>query len=142
MESGVICAIFVCGVCLSQHVPALPASTLHVRVGENITLHCPLLNTTNTTATTAAPPDLSLHGLAPSTISWYRKPEGQGPQLLLSFRSTNRSEVTYGTGICSDKISAAANGSLRLHGSQSNDTGVYFCGVSQGLGRKEGRTKN
>ncbi|XP_060889955.1 secreted immunoglobulin domain 1 [Labrus mixtus] len=139
MESEVIFVILisVCGVC-----SALPASTLHVRVGDEVTLHCPLLDTDNTT--TAAPALLSPAppGPAPFTISWYRKRTGQRPQLLLSFRSTNRSDVKYGAGIRPDRVSAAADGMLRMLGSQQSDAAVYYCGISQGRGaRGGGRTE-
>ncbi|XP_068175850.1 secreted immunoglobulin domain 1 isoform X5 [Antennarius striatus] len=55
-----------------------PASTVKVRVGEDATLQCPLLDA-NSPSSRADPP----------TISWYRVAPGQSPQLLLSIRSTD-----------------------------------------------------
>lgn len=102
-----------------QHVTGLPSSTVQVRVGDDATLQCPLLDASNTTA-------------APSTLSWYRKAAGQGPQMLLSFRSTNSSNMKYGTGVDPEKVSAAADGSLLLRGSQRSDSAVYYCSMSRG----------
>lgn len=102
-----------------QRVTSLPSSTVQVRLGDDATLQCPLLDASDTTA-------------APSTLSWYRKAAGQGPQLLLSFRSTNSSNMKYGTGVDPEKVSAAADGSLLLRGSQRSDSAVYYCSRSRG----------
>uniref|UniRef100_UPI003D7D7FA4 Ig kappa chain V-III region PC 2154 isoform X2 n=1 Tax=Monopterus albus TaxID=43700 RepID=UPI003D7D7FA4 len=102
---------------------ALPASTVQVRVGENATLHCPLLDNSTSTA-----PTLN----ASSTLSWYRKVAGQSPELLLTVRSTDPSSVTYGSSVGPGKALAGANGSLLLHNSQHSDTAVYYCGISWG----------
>ncbi|XP_034562101.1 secreted immunoglobulin domain 1 [Notolabrus celidotus] len=144
MESELICVILisVCGVCLEQHVSTLPTSTVHVRAGEDITLHCPLLDVSNATnsTSTAAPPGSTSPGNASSTISWYRQAAGQGPVMLLSVRS-NDSVLKYGAGISPDKVSTGSDGSLRLHSSQHSDTAFYYCGISLGgdkeVGRKE-----
>lgn len=103
-----------------QRAAALPASTVQVRVGEDATLQCPLLDASNAAAA------------APSTLSWYRKLRGQGPQLLLSFRSTDSRKVKYGAGVGPQKVAAAADGSLLLRGSQQSDSAVYYCSVSRG----------
>ncbi|XP_035809340.2 secreted immunoglobulin domain 1 [Amphiprion ocellaris] len=116
-----------------HHAATLPTSTVQVSVGEDAILQCPLMNTSNasttttttTTTTTAAP-------TARSTLSWYRKAAGQGPQLLLTLRSSDGSNVRYGDGVGPDKVSAAADGSLLLRGSQQSDSAVYYCGISQG----------
>lgn len=109
-----------------QHAAALPASTVQVRVGEDATLQCPLLDASNATTTPAAT------AAVPSTLSWYRKAAGQSPQLLLTFRSHNTSDVKYGSGVDPDKVSAAADGSLMVLGSQQSDSAVYYCGITQG----------
>ncbi|XP_075344306.1 T cell receptor alpha variable 13-1 [Sparus aurata] len=119
MESVLVCVILLTVSCFQQHVTGLPSSTVQVRVGDDATLQCPLLDASNTTA-------------APSTLSWYRKAAGQGPQMLLSFRSTNSSNMKYGTGVDPEKVSAAADGSLLLRGSQRSDSAVYYCSMSRG----------
>ncbi|XP_074930220.1 T cell receptor alpha variable 13-1 [Cottoperca gobio] len=122
MESVLVVLIFLSLSGLPRrHVAALPASTVQVRVGEAATLQCPLLNVTN----------------ASSTLSWYKKAEGQSPELLLSFRSADTSKVRYGPGVAPDKVSAAADGSLLLHDSEQSDSAVYFCGMTQGGEQKK-----
>ncbi|XP_070688736.1 secreted immunoglobulin domain 1 isoform X2 [Pempheris klunzingeri] len=106
-----------------QGAAAPPYPTVQVRVGEDVTLQCPLL---------AAPP------VAPSVLSWYRQTAGRRPQLLLSFRTADPSHARYGAGVRPLKVSAAADGSLLLRGSQRSDAAVYYCGISQGGGRKDG----
>lgn len=101
-------------------VATLP--TVLVGVGEDATLHCPLLDGSNGTSDPADP----------ATISWYRKAAGNGPTLLLSLSPANGSVVRYGDGVSPQKVSAAANGSLVLHGSEQSDSAVYYCGVSHG----------
>ncbi|XP_067454188.1 secreted immunoglobulin domain 1 [Thunnus thynnus] len=93
------------------------ARTIQVRVGENATLQCPLLAGSTS---------------SPSTLSWYRKVAGLSPQLLLSFRTTNTSNVTFGSGVRSEKLSVSSNGSLLLRGSEQSDSAVYYCGISLG----------
>ncbi|XP_035996691.1 secreted immunoglobulin domain 1 [Fundulus heteroclitus] len=103
---------------VQQQAAALPASTLLVRVGEDATLQCPLLDASN--------------GTGPATLSWYRKATGHGPTLLVSISPANGSTLRYGDGVSPDKVSAAANGSLLLRGSEQSDSAVYYCGVSNG----------
>ncbi|XP_056234967.1 secreted immunoglobulin domain 1 isoform X2 [Seriola aureovittata] len=130
MESVLVCLILVSlsGFWWGHQSAALPASSVQVRVGEDATLPCPLLDN----ATTAAPP-------AYSTLSWYRKVTGGSPQLLLTIRSTNSSNVTFGSGVGPDKVSATADGSLLLRRSEHSDSAVYYCGISQG---KEPKNKS
>ncbi|XP_070764949.1 secreted immunoglobulin domain 1 [Enoplosus armatus] len=118
MESVLVCVVLLSlsGFQWGRHATALPASTVQVRVGEDTTLQCPLLDASNVS----------------STLSWYRKAAGQSPQLLLTFKSTNTSNVKYGSGVGPDKVSAAADGSLLLRGSQQSDSAVYYCGISWG----------
>uniref|UniRef100_A0A0F8C8A7 Survival motor neuron protein n=1 Tax=Larimichthys crocea TaxID=215358 RepID=A0A0F8C8A7_LARCR len=85
-----------------------------VRLGQDATLRCPLL------ASNA------------STLSWYRKAVGRGPELVLSVRSSRSPPVRFGSGLGPEKVSAAADGSLVLLGSQRSDSAVYYCGVSYG----------
>ncbi|XP_074523634.1 secreted immunoglobulin domain 1 [Halichoeres trimaculatus] len=119
-----VCVILLslCGVCTEQDVSAPPASTLHVTVGENVTLRCPLLDPANVT-------NGSFDHLR---VSWYRQAAGQSPEMLLSFSPTNGSEPKYGAGVGPDKVSAGSDGSLRLHGSRHSDAAFYYCGLSQG----------
>uniref|UniRef100_A0A3Q4AYL2 Ig-like domain-containing protein n=1 Tax=Mola mola TaxID=94237 RepID=A0A3Q4AYL2_MOLML len=90
------------------------ASTVQVRVGEDATLQCPLLDIP-----------------AGAVLSWYRRAVGHGPELLLSIRSTGL--VTHGPGVGPDKVSAAADGSLLLRASQRSDAAVYYCSVSRAV---------
>ncbi|XP_045898318.1 secreted immunoglobulin domain 1 [Micropterus dolomieu] len=120
MESLLVCLLLLS--LGGSHGAALPTSTVQVRVGEDATLQCPLLDASN--ASNA------------STLSWYRKAAGQSPQLVLTIRSTNTSNVKYGSGVGPEKVSAAADGSLLLRGSQQNDSAVYYCGISQGHDQK------
>ncbi|XP_044055937.1 secreted immunoglobulin domain 1 [Siniperca chuatsi] len=132
MESVLVCVILLSlsGFRGERRATALPAPTVQVRAGEDATLQCPLLDASN--ASSAA---------APSTLSWYRKAAGQSPQLLLSFRSTNASSVKYGSGVGPDKVSAAADGSLLLRGSQRSDAAVYYCAISRGGRQKKKATR-
>lgn len=82
-----------------------------VRVGEDVSLHCPLLDTSG------------------GTLSWYRKLPGQGPELILSTRSS--SEVKFGPSFGPERAWTAADGSLVLHAAQRGDAGLYFCSISQ-----------
>ncbi|KAF3690536.1 Immunoglobulin kappa variable 4-1 [Channa argus] len=127
MESVLLCLILVSlsGFQWKPYGAALPASTVQVKVGEDATLHCPLLDNSTITNTTSAPN-------ASSTLSWYRKAAGQSPQLLITFRAADNSNVRYGSSVGPDKVSPAANGSLLLHGSEQKDSAVYYCGISQG----------
>ncbi|XP_038142034.1 secreted immunoglobulin domain 1 [Cyprinodon tularosa] len=109
---------------LQQQAATLPESTILVGVGEDAVLQCPLLDRYN--GTTASP----TAGLA--TLSWYRKTAGHRPTLLLSLSPVNGSIVRYGDGVSPDKVSAAANGSLLLRGSEQTDSAVYYCGISHG----------
>ncbi|TDH09029.1 hypothetical protein EPR50_G00103950 [Perca flavescens] len=99
-----------------------PASGVLVRVGENATLRCPLLDAAE------APPPSSRKW----TVSWYRKWAGRPPQLLLSFRLTAVSNVTYGAGFGPEKVSAAADSSLLLTDSTHGDSAFYYCSMTQG----------
>ncbi|XP_050923755.1 secreted immunoglobulin domain 1 [Lates calcarifer] len=137
MASVSSCLILVslCGLCWEHRAAALPASTVQVRVGEDATLHCPLLDTSTTTSTTSTMTVNTTTSSAPSTssnLSWYRKAAGQSPQLLLTMRSAGGSRVKYGSGVRPDKVSAAADGSLLLRRSEQSDAAVYYCGLSQG----------
>lgn len=104
-----------------QRAASLLASTVQVRVGEDATLQCPLLD-----ASDANPPAV------PSTLSWYRMAAGRGPELLLSIRTSSSSNVKFGSGVGPDKVLAAADGSLLLRAPQRSDSAVYYCGISQG----------
>ncbi|KAL7397634.1 hypothetical protein ABVT39_025462 [Epinephelus coioides] len=132
MESLLVCLILlsVSGVWLEQPASALPASTVQVRVGENATLQCPLLDAFNASTTNAS--NTTAISAAYSTLSWYRKTAGQSPELLLTIRPADESNVKYGAGVGPDKVSAAANGSLLLHNSEQSDSAVYYCGITQG----------
>ncbi|XP_039667389.1 secreted immunoglobulin domain 1 [Perca fluviatilis] len=103
---------------------APPAPGVLVRVGENATLRCPLLDAAE------APPQEA----AKWTVSWYRKWAGRPPQLLLSFRLTAASNVTYGAGLGPEKVSAAADSSLLLTDSTHGDSAFYYCSMTQGEG--------
>ncbi|XP_074493070.1 secreted immunoglobulin domain 1 [Sebastes fasciatus] len=74
---------------------------------------------------------------ASTTLSWYRQAAGQRPELLLSFRSTNASQVKYGAGVGPNKVSAASDGSLLLHDFKRNDSAVYYCSITQGDEQKK-----
>ncbi|XP_051803318.1 secreted immunoglobulin domain 1 [Acanthochromis polyacanthus] len=126
MESVLLWVIVLALHGFHHHVATLPTSTVQVSVGEDAILQCPLMNASNASKSTTAAPT------ARSTLSWYRKPAGQGPQLLLTIRSSDGSHVRYGDGVGPDKVSATANGSLLLRGSQQSDSAVYYCGISQG----------
>ncbi|XP_039984082.1 secreted immunoglobulin domain 1 [Xiphias gladius] len=119
MESALVCLILVSlsGFRWGHPAAAPPAATVEVRVGEDATLHCPLLDQSNA---------------ASATLSWYKKAAGRGPQLLLTMRSADSSHVKYGSGVRPDKVSAAADGSLLLRRSEQSDSAVYYCAVSQG----------
>ena len=104
----------------------LPASTIRVGVGENVTLQCPLLDDLSATASTP-----------PSIISWYRKAAGQGPKMLLTLMFSDRIRVKYGDGVHAEKVSASADGSLLLRGSEKRDSAVYYCGISRGSDREK-----
>lgn len=78
-----------------------------VRVGEDVSLHCPLLETPS------------------GTLSWYRKFPGRPPELILSTRPgwDGRFGPTFGP----DRVRSAADGSLVLQAVQRRDAGFYFC---------------
>ncbi|XP_071328958.1 secreted immunoglobulin domain 1 [Trachinotus anak] len=130
MESVLVCLILVSlsGFRWGHQASALPASTVQVRVGEDATLQCSLLDNSDAT-TTAAPP-------AASSLSWYRKVAGRSPQLLLTMKSSNSSLVKFGSGVGPEKVSAAADGSLLLRRSEHSDSAVYYCGISVGDGQR------
>ncbi|MEQ2189015.1 hypothetical protein GOODEAATRI_020750 [Goodea atripinnis] len=107
-----------------QQAASLPASTILITAGEDAMLQCPLLDGSNGTTASLAP--------GPATLSWYRKAAGHRPTLLLSLSPANGSIVRYGDGVSPDKVSAAANGSLLLRGSELSDSAVYYCCVSHG----------
>lgn len=96
-------------------------STVQVKVGQDATLQCPLLE-----ASDANP----IAGF--SILSWYRKTAGGGPELLLSIRASGSFNMTFGSGFGPNKVSAAADGSLLLLAFQRRDSAVYFCSISQG----------
>ncbi|XP_041862922.1 secreted immunoglobulin domain 1 [Melanotaenia boesemani] len=127
MVSTVVCVLFLALSGFQQHVATWPAPTVQVRVGENVSLQCPLLDSSNSTMATSTSDEA-----APATLSWYRKTAGLGPMLLLSLMPSNGSHVKYGNGIDPEKVSATANGSLLLQGSKESDSGVYYCGISYG----------
>ncbi|CAF90492.1 unnamed protein product [Tetraodon nigroviridis] len=89
-----------------------------VRVGENVSLRCPLLDTTR------------------GTLSWYRQLPGQSPELVLSTRSS--SGVKFGSSFGPGRVSTAADGSLQLSAAQPSDSGLYFCSTSRGPEREGG----
>ncbi|XP_062419500.1 secreted immunoglobulin domain 1 [Pungitius pungitius] len=97
---------------------ASPASPVRVRVGQDAALWCPLLDAASTNAS--------------STLSWYRTAAGRRPELLLSFRSTNASDVKYGAAVGPGKASAKADGSLLLLNATRSDSAVYYCAVTWG----------
>ncbi|KAM7388153.1 hypothetical protein PAMP_024351 [Pampus punctatissimus] len=97
---------------------------VQVRVGEDVTLQCPLLVSSSTSLS------------PPSTLSWYRKAAGLSPQLLLSFRTTGTPNVTFGSGVCPEKLSVSSDGSLLLRDSKQSDSAVYYCGVTHGQEHK------
>ncbi|XP_074383838.1 Ig kappa chain V-III region PC 2485/PC 4039 [Oreochromis niloticus] len=132
MESLLVWVILLALSGLQNHAAVDPSSTIQVRLGENATLQCPLLDTSNFTVltTTTAP-------TAPTTLSWYRKAPGQGPQLLVSLKSMDRLKVKYGNGVPRSKVSIAADGSLVVQGSKQSDSAVYYCGISRGDDRKK-----
>lgn len=104
-----------------QCVPPLMVPTVQVKVGEDATLQCPLLDAFD------ANPNAGF-----SILSWYRKTAGGGPELLLSIRASGSPNMTFGLGFGPDKVSAAADGSLLLLAFQRRDSAVYFCSISQG----------
>nr|XP_046248471.1 secreted immunoglobulin domain 1 [Scatophagus argus] len=128
MESVLVCLMLLSagGVVRRHDAAALLVSTMRVRVGEDATLHCPLLAASNATTNTTVP----------STLSWYKRTAEQGPQMLLSIRSNDSSNVKYGSGFSPEKVSATANGSLLLHASQRSDSAIYYCGITHGDERK------
>lgn len=81
-----------------------------VRAGEDVSLHCPLLEASS------------------GTLSWYRKLPGQAPELILSTRSS--SDVRFGSSFGPDRVWTAAGGALVLHAAQRGDSGLYFCSIS------------
>ncbi|CAK6984769.1 secreted immunoglobulin domain 1 [Scomber scombrus] len=72
-------------------------------------------------------------------LSWYRKSAGRSPQMLLSFRTSNSSNVTFGSGVRPEKLSVSSDGALLLRGSEQSDSAVYYCGIS--LGEEEKKKK-
>ncbi|XP_040896744.1 secreted immunoglobulin domain 1 [Toxotes jaculatrix] len=132
MESLLVCLILVSlsGFRWEHQAAALTDSTIQVRVGEDATLRCPLLDKSNA-STIAVNSTITVLPVF-FNLSWYKKAAGQGPQLLLSVRSTDSSDVKYGSGVGPDKVSAAADGSLLLRRSELSDSAVYYCGISQG----------
>ncbi|KAM9761619.1 uncharacterized protein ACNS7B_003999 [Menidia menidia] len=130
MASVRICVVVLALSGFQRQAAALPVSTVQVRVGEDVTLQCPLLEASNATATTTPTPTAEPGG--PPTISWYRKAAGQGPMMLLSIVSRDASKLKYGAGVPRQKVSASADGSLLLRGSERRDSAVYYCGVSRG----------
>ncbi|KAL6107652.1 uncharacterized protein ACO6RY_18378 [Pungitius sinensis] len=102
---------------------ASPTSPVRVRVGQDAALWCPLLDAASTNASSTN---------ASSTLSWYRTAAGRRPELLLSFRSTNASDVKYGAGVGPGKASAKADGSLLLLNATRSDSAVYYCAVTRG----------
>ncbi|KAM4547897.1 secreted immunoglobulin domain 1 [Odontesthes bonariensis] len=121
-----VCVILLALSGFQQLAAVPPASTVRVGVGENVTLRCPLLDDLSATASTP-----------PSVISWYSKAAGQGPRMLLTLMTSDRLRVKYGDGVRADKMSAAADGSLLLLGSEERDSAVYYCGRSRGAGREK-----
>lgn len=107
--------------------------TVHVRPGQAAVLHCPLLaasggaasSFTSSLTTTSSP-------TSSSTLSWYRQVgEGRSPELLLALRTgPSGSNVRFGPGLGSDRLTATADGSLRLSAPQRSDTAVYYCSLS------------
>ena len=100
------------GLWAEQPAAAPPASTVQVRVGEDATLRCPLLDIP-----------------AGAVLSWYRRAAGRSLELLLSIKANGR--VKHGPGVRPDKVSAATDGSLQLRASQRGDAAVYYCSASQ-----------
>lgn len=86
-------------------------------MGEDVSLRCPLLETSS------------------GTLSWYRKVPGRSPELLLSTRGS--SGVRFGPGFGPDRVQAAADGSLVLAAAQRSDSGLYFCSFSPRVQQQE-----
>lgn len=97
---------------VGQAAAALPPPALLVKMGQNVALHCPLLDNTKTV----------------SSVSWYRKWWGRSPQLIVSMTTpTNGSDVTHGPGVAADKVLMGVDGSLHLTKVQLTDSANYFC---------------
>ncbi|KAM7409791.1 hypothetical protein PAMA_001334 [Pampus argenteus] len=112
----------VCVLLLSLSGCCIATLAVQVRVGDDVTLQCPLMVSSST---------------SPSTLSWYRKAAGLSPQLLLSFRTTDTSNVTFGSRVCPEKLSVSSDGSLLLRDSKQSDSAIYYCGVSHGQEQKK-----
>lgn len=91
---------------------------MKVSVGEEVTLHCPLLDR------------------ASGTLSWYRKLPGQGPELVLSTGSGLG--LKFGSGLGPGRVRATADGALVLPAARRSDSGFYFCCVSREQEKKNG----
>ncbi|KAG7514545.1 signal-regulatory protein beta-2-like isoform X2 [Solea senegalensis] len=108
MSSVLVLISFCTGFDGRSQAAALSPPTVQVKVGDNITLQCPLLVN------------------ASSSVSWYRKWSGRRPQLLLTVATpTNSSDVTH-----SARVLVAADGSLRLRRVDFSDSAVYYCAVN------------
>lgn len=103
--------------------------TVQVRPGQAAVLHCPLLTASGGAASSFTS---SLTPTSSSTLSWYRQVgEGRSPELLLALRTgPGGSNVRFGPGLGSDRLTATADGSLRLSAPQRSDTAVYYCSLS------------
>ncbi|KAM3876300.1 secreted immunoglobulin domain 1 [Diretmus argenteus] len=112
MESLLILLILT-GLGSDRRVAMLP-DTLKVKVGDDATLQCPLMDSSRL-----------------ATVSWYRQTAGRSPLLVLSYHLTNTSAVTYGPGVHPNKFTARVDGSLLLHGSEESDSALYFCGLTK-----------
>lgn len=108
--------------------------TVQVRPGQAAVLHCPLLAASGGAATSPTSSPTSS-----PTLSWYRQvAEGRSPELLLALRTgPGGSNVRFGPGLGSDRLTATADGSLRLSAPQRSDTAVYYCSISL-RGEEEG----
>ncbi|XP_047443961.1 secreted immunoglobulin domain 1 [Mugil cephalus] len=128
MDSALLWTLVLALSGLQLHATASPASTVQVRAGQDAVLQCPLLDASTTTSATTS--------TRASTLSWYRKAAGGGPQLLVTLGFMTGFVQKYGDGVGPEKISAAANGSLTLRNLDQNDSADYYCGISRGSENK------
>ncbi|XP_061093358.1 secreted immunoglobulin domain 1 [Conger conger] len=105
------------------------SSYMSVSEGQSAVLDCPL-RTDNSSR---------------RVVSWYRQNHGEGPQMVLSYPTTNTSRVSYGHGFNSSRftVQTKANETTRhqllITPAKERDTAVYFCSLS--MPTESNRTK-